>query len=62
MFFPVNKLRNIALEYMKADFALVIDIDLMPSYDLESILRFHVNSGFFNSIVASIFFYFKGTF
>ena len=47
-FYPINKLRNVAVKNSHATHVLLIDIDFVPNRGLESAVTDYVDAGFFN--------------
>ena len=47
-FYPINKLRNVAVKNSHATHVLLIDIDFVPNRGLESAVTDYIDAGFFN--------------
>ena len=47
-YYPVNKLRNIAKSLVQTEFTFYIDVDFVPSLELQQILLEHIQNGFFD--------------
>ena len=47
VFFPINKLRNLALENARTEFIFQVDVDFVLSNDLEADVISAIQSGFF---------------
>ena len=47
-FYPINKLRNVAVKNSHATHVLLIDIDFVPNRGLESAVTDYIDAGFFD--------------
>ena len=47
-FYPINKLRNVAVKNSHATHVLLIDIDFVPNRGLESAVTHYIDAGFFD--------------
>ena len=53
-YYPINKLRNIALNSSFTDYILTIDADFIPSKHLEAAVQSQIRAGFFDDVNATV--------
>ena len=49
LYFPINKLRNLALENARTEFIFQVDVDFILSDNLEADVVSAIESGFFSN-------------